>query len=83
MQTKLTLSVDPELVTSVKAYATDKGVSVSRLFELFVHSLEMPIADGDKSKLFPITSALSGSFSSELSKSEDDLIAEYLVEKYG
>jgi hypothetical protein len=57
MATKLTLSVDPAIVSRAKRYAKRQGVSVSKLVEVYLASIseQPPAAD-----LPPLVASLRG-----------------------
>jgi Family of unknown function (DUF6364) len=56
---KLTLSVDEDVVLRAKRYAEQQGTSVSRLVETYLDALARPPAVQDKD-LPPVTRRLSG-----------------------
>lgn len=56
---KLTLSVDSDVVAGAKRYAQEHGTSVSRLVERYLDALARPPVFADE-ELPPITRRLSG-----------------------
>ena len=56
---KLTLSVDSDVVAGAKRYAREQGTSVSRLVERYLDALARPPGVADQ-ELPPITRRLSG-----------------------
>lgn len=59
MTTKLTLSVDDEVVKQAKRIAVEQGVSLSKLVEGFLRNLSSDHADADD--MNPVLKKLSGS----------------------
>jgi hypothetical protein len=57
MTGKLTLSVDPAVVSRAKRYAKRQGVSVSRLVEAYLASISEP---APPSELPPVVASLRG-----------------------
>ena len=78
---KLTLSADPEVIEEAKRLADDAGTSVSALFARFIRVLARR-RDG-KRRLGPITRKASGLVAWPRGKTERDVLADALVEKYG
>jgi len=78
---KLTLSADPEVIEQAKQVAEASGTSVSALFERFIRIL----ARGRKGKqpIGRITRKASGVIKLPRGKSERDVLAEALTDKYG
>jgi hypothetical protein len=75
MTTKLTLSVDPAIVSRAKRYAKRQGVSVSRLVEVYLASVSQQPAAGD---LPPLVASLRGA----LKKADTGAYRKHLVRKY-
>lgn len=78
---KLTLSVDPEVIEQAKRLAKETGTSVSSLFERFVRLLVRKHAA--KPGLGRITRQATGMFTLPPGKTEKDVLADALAEKYG
>jgi hypothetical protein len=75
MTAKLTLSVDPAIVSRAKRYAKRQGVSVSRLVEVYLASIsEQPAA----AELPPLVNSLRGA----LKKADSGAYRKHLVRKY-
>ena len=78
---KLTLSADPEVIEQAKRIAEESGTSVSSLFERFIRMLGRTRAD--RPRLGPITRRATGLVRLPRGKSDRELIADALSEKYG
>jgi hypothetical protein len=78
---KLTLSVDPEVIQQAKRLAEQTGTSVSSLFERFIRLLAR--RRHGKQRLGPITRKASGLVTLPRGKTERDVLADALAEKYG
>ena len=74
-KTKLTLSVDPEVVASAKRFSARNETTVSQLVEQFLASLEDSVEAAT-----PIARRLRGVLPSSVSRDE---YREFLEEKYG
>ena len=75
MTAKLTLSVDPAIVSRAKRYARRQGVSVSRLVEVYLASISEQSAAAD---LPPLVASLRGA----LKKAGATAYRKHLVKKY-
>jgi hypothetical protein len=78
---KLTLSADPEVIHEAKRLAQETGTSVSSLFERFVRLLARKRPA--RRRLGRITRKASGLITLPRGKSERDVLADGLAEKYG
>ena len=76
MKTKLTLTVEAEVVARIKRFAKRKGVSVSGLFEQWSTRVAS-VDDGP-----PLGSRLRGRWKSEAAEKGDPRL-EFLLEKHG
>ncbi|HXB53708.1 MAG TPA: DUF6364 family protein [Vicinamibacteria bacterium] len=76
---KLTLSVDEEVVERAKRYAAKRGTSVSRLVETYLDALARPLAVRDQD-LPPITRRLRGILKGARYSREDYI--DHLERKY-
>jgi len=76
---KLTLSVDAEVVAGAKRYAARQGTSVSRLVETYLDALARPPVVADE-ELPPITRRLSGILKGV--KFDHEEYVDYLERKY-
>lgn len=82
MNTKLTLSLDKEVIEQAKAYAKERGVSLSKLIENLLKSASSQ-TQGSKVPMTPIVASLIGSLPN---KSDEDMrkdVIEYLEKKHG
>jgi hypothetical protein len=73
--TKLTLSVNPTVVSRAKEYARRQGVSVSRMVEAYLASVAEPV---DPVDLPPLVASLRGI----LKKADREDYRKHLVRKY-
>lgn len=83
MLTKLTLTIDQEVVEQAKEYAQKKNRSVSRIVEEYLKNITM---NNDSFTSFsdlkaPITDSISGMFQDN-GKPYKDMLDEALLEKY-
>jgi len=83
-KTKLTLTVEPEVLKKAKQYARKHKTSVSAMFSRVVRALA--VRENERAVHVPRGSALeklSGIITLPEGKTDDDLIYEVLAEKYG
>lgn len=76
MQTKLTLSISPSVVTRAKRYAKQQGVSVSQMVEAYLSSVTDSVDREQKHS--PVVTSLRGI----LRKGDREDYRKYLVKKY-
>ena len=78
---KLTLSIEKEIAGQAKKLASEQNTSVSAMFSQWIQA----VASGSKHKisLGRITRQVSGVIQLPDGKSEKDILAETLEEKYG
>lgn len=80
MDTKLTLSLDKEIIERAKLYAKSRKISLSRLIESYLSAM----IDSQKSEveITPLVESLSGVV--KLKKGEDirENYTDYLMDKY-
>jgi len=78
---KLTLSAEPEIIDLAKRIADENGTTVSQLFARFVHAL----ARNQKKRpsIGPKTRRATGLIKLPADKSDDELLTEALLDKYG
>lgn len=62
MNTKLTLTIEQDVIQKAKEYAKDKNRSLSDIIENYLKSLTQEKRDENKPKLTPIVKSLKGSF---------------------
>lgn len=75
MTTKLTLSVDPAIISRAKRYAKRQGVSVSKLVEVYLASVSETPAE---TRLPPLVASLRG----VLKQADTGAYRKHLVKKY-
>ena len=75
MTAKLTLSVNPTVVSSAKRYAKQQGVSVSRLVEVYLASIS---EQAPPTELPPLVASLRGI----LKNTDTETYRKHLVRKY-
>lgn len=80
MHTKLTLSIDQEVIVRAKRYAHGQHRSLSGLVENYLR--EVTRTDLAADDVTPIVAELSGIFPAESAAAHRDDYADYLVEKY-
>jgi len=76
MQTKLTLSVTPSVVSRAKRYAKQQGISVSQMVEVYLSSVTKPVEPGQDHPL--VLRSLLGS----LKRADPKDHRTHLVKKY-
>ncbi len=77
---KLTLSADPEVIEQAKRLADETGTSVSALFERFIRLLAQRYPER---RIGRITRQATGMITLPSCKSDHDVLADALIEKYG
>ena len=80
--TKLTLSVDPVLVSVAKRLAAERGTSLSAMFSRLLRAIEHASAD-PRSAPAPLTASVSGLVELPAGLTDEELLAEALVERFG
>ena len=81
MDTKLTLSLDKEIIEAAKAYARNKNTSLSNLVENYLASVtskEKVHAD----EISPLVKSLSGVLKPDTKANAKKQYADYLAKKY-
>ena len=76
MQTKLTLTVNPSVVSRAKRYAKKQGVSISQIVEAYLDSVTKPVDPGEDHP--PVLRSLLGI----LKKADLEDYRRHLVKKY-
>ena len=79
MNTKLTLTLEKEIIEQAKLYAKQKGRSLSDLIENYLKSL---VGNQDKKKLSPRVKKLLGSISLPANFDHKKAYGDYLSNKY-
>jgi hypothetical protein len=83
MNTKLTLSMDEQVIRKTKAYARSRRTSISRLVESYLRSLSTEV-DQDRIELAPITRSIAGMVArgKRSTRPYKDILAEALLEAH-
>lgn len=79
MATKLTLTLDKEIIKVAKAYARKNNISLSGIVELYFKTLSTGTSDF---RIGPLTRELSGIASVSTTKSDKELLKEALNERF-
>lgn len=66
MNTKITLTIDQEVIQKAKKYAKNKNRSLSDIIENYLKTLTTKNRGEDSQKLNPIVKSLKGSFKADL-----------------
>ena len=82
MNTKLTLSIEREVVDAAKAYAKDRKKSLSNIVEEYLKALATRKSTNKKDELTKIVRELKGSLKLPKGKIYKELLQDALVEKY-
>ena len=81
MDTKLTLSIDKEIIEAAKKYARIKNTSLSNLIENYLLNVTQRNI-GTPDEISPLVKSLSGVITLEKKASHRKQYADYLEEKY-
>lgn len=83
MGSKLTLSIDQEIIEQAKQYARLQGRSLSNIIEEYLKSISVNSSKNKKQELSKLIKELKGSIKLPKNmKSYDELLEDALVEKY-
>ena len=82
MNTKLTLSIEKEVIEAAKEYAKSQGRSLSNVIEEYLKSITKRKSKMKEHKFNSLIEELSGSVKLPTNKTYDDIKTEALVEKY-
>ncbi len=80
--TKLTLSIDKEIIKSAKKYAHKRGKSVSKIVQDYLASIAKVEPDAQEAKLGPLTQELHGMLRDKISADYRTEIADFIANKY-
>ncbi len=80
MQTKLTLSIDSDVITQAKEYAKQQHKSLSRMVENYLKAVTRK--EKPTEELTPIVAKLAGILPMDVKGKGREEITEYLIEKY-
>lgn len=81
MSTKLTLTLDNDVIVNAKHYAKENGISLSKMVEHYFKGISKNIPS-TKEKIPPITKELSGYAKITTVKSDKELLVAALESKY-
>lgn len=82
MNTKLTLTIEQEIIKKAKAYAKDKNRSLSDIIENYLKILTKEEKTKDTKKLNPVVKSLKGSFKMPKDMDYKKELRKRLEEKY-
>jgi predicted CopG family antitoxin len=82
MNTKLTLTIQKDIIERAKSYAKDKNRSLSDLIENYLKSLTDKDEQRDEQELDPIVQSLKGSFKMPKDMDYKKELRERLEKKY-
>ena len=82
MKTKLTLSIEEQVIEEAKAYAIAQGSSLSEIVEKYLTVISKSRPKGNKSKFHPLVEELCGSVKIPNDETYDEILGEALIEKY-
>ena len=81
MSTKLTLTLDNDVIVNAKHYAKENGISLSKMVEHYFKGISNNTTSS-KHNIPPITKELSGYAKINTTKSDKDLLVAALESKY-
>ncbi len=82
MSTKLTLTIQQEVIIKAKEYAKNKNRSLSNIIENYLKSLTKESEKDEKIKLTPVVRSLKGSFKMPSDFDYKEELTNRLEEKY-
>ena len=83
MNTKLTLTIEKEVIEIAKEYAKDKGQSLSEMVENYFKILTSAKIKVNEKQLSPKVRKLRGIIKTETNTDYKDILTEELSKKYG
>jgi len=81
MNTKLTLTIEQAIIEKAKAYAKEKGRSLSDIIENYLKAITKEQTDSEI-KITPIVKSLKGAFKAPLSFDYEKELTKALKDKY-
>jgi hypothetical protein len=81
MNTKLTLTIEQPVIERAKAYAKEKGRSLSDIIENYLKAITMEQRESD-TKITPLVRSLMGSFKAPVDFDYKKELSKRLTEKY-
>lgn len=82
MDTKLTLSINKDIIEEAKKYAKKRNTSLSNLIENYLVSVTKKSKDQD-TKISPLVKSLSGVLKLDDKTDHKKMYGDYLANKYG
>lgn len=82
MSTKLTLSIDENVVAEAKEYAKESGKSLSKIIEGYLRGLKNKKKSARQDDLPPVLKRLHGCIKTEDTRDYKDIYADAILEKY-
>ncbi len=82
MNTKLTLSIEEQVIESAKEYAKKQGRSLSSIVEEYLKSISKTKRTKKKENFHPLVEELCGSVKFPNNKTYDEILEEALIERY-
>ncbi|HUH73844.1 MAG TPA: DUF6364 family protein [Chitinophagales bacterium] len=83
MNTKLTLTIEKEVIETAKEYAKEKGQSLSEMVENYFKLVTVEKRNLNKNQLSPKVRRLRGIIKSEENIDYKEILTEELSKKYG
>ncbi len=83
MNTKLTLTIEKEVIQSIKKYAKEEGLSISRLVENYFKLITQDRRKVEAEKLSPRVQRLRGIIKTDKEINYKEILTEELSKKYG
>jgi len=82
MNSKLTLSIEEQVIQQAKEYAKKQGRSLSNIVEEYLKSIAKVKIAKQETKFHPLVEELCGSVKIPDNKSYEDFIGDAVIEKY-
>jgi len=82
MNSKLTLSIEDQVIRLAKAYAQKEGRSLSSIVEEYLKSIALPKKHKQEKEFHPLVEDLCGSVKTPNDKSYDEILGKARIEKY-
>lgn len=83
MNTKLTLTIEKEIIETAKEYAKDKGQSLSEIVENYFKLITLPRREIKPEQLSPRVRRLRGIIKTKEQLNYREILTEELSKKYG
>jgi len=82
MDTKLTLSLDKQIIDAAKKYAKKKNTSLSNLIENYLASVTAPPKNPGEEEISPLVKSLSGVLNLDKKQDYKKQYSDFLAAKY-